>query len=122
MFGLAEKLEAIWLPDAEEPILLDHRTPELQLVQRIRDEAHRTAITHHRTLRDKAFTHSALEDIDGIGPQRRKALLKHFGSIKAVRAASREELAATPGMTAAAAQAVFAHFHPEEQAEGSTAP
>ena len=122
MFGLAEKLEAIWLPDAEEPILLDHRTPELQLVQRIRDEAHRTAITHHRTLRDKAFTHSALEDIDGIGPQRRKALLKHFGSVKAVRAASREELAATPGMTAAAAQAVFAHFHPEEQAEGSATP
>ena len=113
MFGLAEKLEAIWLPDADEPILLDHRTPELQLVQRIRDEAHRTAITHHRTLRDKAFTHSALDDIEGIGSKRRKALLKHFGSVKAVKAATLEELVATEGMTKTAAEAVYAWGHPQ---------
>ena len=111
MFGLAEKLEAIWLPDAEEPILLDHRTPELQLVQRIRDEAHRTAITHHRALRDKAFTHSALDDIPGIGPKRRKALLKHFGSVKAVKAATVEELLAAEGMNRTAAEAVYAWGH-----------
>ncbi len=119
MFGLAKKQEEIYLPDREEPILLDHRTPELQLIQRVRDEAHRTAITHHRGLRDKAFTHSALDDIDGIGPKRRKALLKRFGSLKAVKAASPEELAAAEGMTAAAARAVYAYFHPEENPERS---
>ena len=111
MFGLAEKLEAIWLPDAEEPILLDHRTPELQLVQRIRDEAHRTAITHHRALRDKAFTHSALDDIPGIGPKRRKALLKHFGSVKAVKAATMEELLSVEGMNRIAAKEVYSWGH-----------
>ncbi len=117
MFGLAEKEEAIWLPDAEEPILLDHRTPELQLVQRIRDEAHRTAITHHRALRDKAFTHSALDDSEGICPKRRKALLKRFGSVKAVKTATVEELSDTDGMTKAAAEAVYAWAHPETHKE-----
>ena len=107
MFGLAERLEEIWLPEAENPILLDHHRPELQLVQRIRDEAHRFGIIHHRKLRSKAFTHSQLEEIPGIGPQRRKSLLKHFGSLKAVRAATLEQLAQAPGMTAAAAKAVF---------------
>lgn len=107
MFGLAEKREEIWLPDAQEPILLDHRTPELQLVQRVRDEAHRFGIIHHRTLRGKASIHSQLEDIPGIGPARRKALLKAFGSLKAIREASREELLAVKGMNAAAADAVL---------------
>ena len=107
MFGLAEKREEIWLPEAEEPILLDHRTPELQLVQRVRDEAHRFGIIHHRTLRGKASIHSQLEDIPGIGPARRKALLKAFGSLKAIRHATREELLAVKGMNAAAADAVL---------------
>ena len=108
MFGLAERLEEIWLPDAEEPIVLDHHTPELQLVQRVRDEAHRFGIIHHRVLRARAFTHSQLEDIPGIGPKRRKALLKAFGSLKAVRAAEKEELLRVPGMTEPAAEAVLA--------------
>ena len=108
MFGLAERLEEIWLPDAEEPILLDHRTPELQLVQRVRHEAHRFGIIHHRTLRGKASIHSQLEDIPGVGPARRKALLKAFGSLKAIRAADTETLAAVPGMNRAAAEAVRA--------------
>ena len=108
MFGLAERLEEIWLPDAEEPILLDHRTPELQLVQRVRNEAHRFGIIHHRTLRGKASIHSQLEDIPGVGPARRKALLKAFGSLKAIRAADTEMLAAVPGMNRAAAEAVRA--------------
>ena len=107
MFGLAEKHEEIWLPEASEPILLDHRTPELQLVQRVRDEAHRFGIIHHRTLRGKASIHSQLEDIPGIGPARRKALLKAFGSLKAIRQATREELLAVKGMNAAAADAVL---------------
>ena len=106
MFGLAERLEEIWLPDRDSPIVLDHATPELQLVQRVRDEAHRCAITHHRTLRDKAFTHSQLDDIPGIGPKRRNALLKHFGSVKNVRAAGMEDLLRAPGMTRAAAESV----------------
>ena len=108
MFGLAERLEEIWLPDREEPLVLDHSTPELQLVQRVRDEAHRCAITHHRALRDAAFTHSQLEDIPGIGPARRKALLKHFGSLKAIRAATEEQLLEVRGMTKSAAAAVAA--------------
>ena len=108
MFGLAEREEEIYLPSQEEPIRLDHHTPELQLVQRIRDEAHRMAITHHRALRGAAFTHSQLEDIPGVGPARRKALLKHFGSLKAIRAASLEELLSVKGMNQPAAEAVAA--------------
>ena len=108
MFGLAERLEEIWLPDAEEPILLDHRTPELQLVQRVRNEAHRFGIIHHRALRGKASIHSQLEDIPGVGPARRKALLKAFGSLKAIKAADLETLAGVPGMNRAAAEAVKA--------------
>ena len=108
MFGLAKKQEEIYLPDREEPICLDHHTPELHLVQRIRDEAHRFGITHHRALRGKASIHSQLEDIPGIGPKRRKALLSHFGALKAIRAASLEELASAPGMSKPAAEAVWA--------------
>ncbi|MBQ7305534.1 MAG: excinuclease ABC subunit UvrC, partial [Clostridia bacterium] len=108
MFGLAEVGERIFLPRREEPICLDHHTPELHLVQRIRDEAHRFGITHHRALRGKAFVHSQLEDIPGIGPKRRKALLSRFGSLKAIREATEEELLATPGISKPAAEAVLA--------------
>ncbi len=106
MFGLAEKEEEIWLPGAEEPIRLDHHTPELQLVQRVRNEAHRFGIIHHRVLRARAFTHSQLEDIPGIGPERRKALLKTFGSLKAIREADVEAIAAVKGMSLKTAEAV----------------
>ena len=108
MFGLAEVGERIFLPGQEEPICLDHHTPELHLVQRIRDEAHRFGITHHRALRGKAFVHSQLEDIPGIGPKRRKALLSRFGSLKAIREATEEELLATPGISKPAAEALLA--------------
>ena len=108
MFGLAKKQEEIFLPDQEEPIVLDHRTPELQLVQRVRDEAHRFAITYHMGLRGKASIHSQLEDIPGIGPKRRKALLRHFGSLKAIREADLDALLAVPGMNRAAADSVLA--------------
>ena len=107
MFGLAKKQEEIFLPDREDPILLDHHTPELHLIQRVRDEAHRFCITHHRGLRGKASIHSQLEDIPGIGPKRRKALLTKLGSMKAIREASQEQLLAIPGMTKAAAEAVL---------------
>ena len=107
MFGLAKKQEEIFLPDREEPILLDHHTPELHLIQRIRDEAHRFCITHHRGLRGKASIHSQLEDIPGIGPKRRKALLTKLGSLKAIKEATAEQLLAVPGMNKAAAEAVL---------------
>ena len=113
MFGLAERLEEIWLPDCDTPVVLDHHTPALHLVQRIRDEAHRFAITHHRNLRGKASVHSSLEDIEGIGPNRRRALLAHFGSIKALKEAAEEEIAAVKGMSKTAARTVYVHFHPE---------
>jgi len=107
MFGLAKKQEEIFLPDREEPICLDHHTPELHLIQRVRDEAHRFCITHHRGLRGKASIHSQLEDIPGIGPKRRKALLTKLGSLKAIREATEEQLLAVPGMTKAAAESVL---------------
>ncbi|MBQ1946804.1 MAG: excinuclease ABC subunit UvrC [Clostridia bacterium] len=113
MFGLAERLEEIWLPGCDTPVVLDHHTPALHLVQRIRDEAHRFAITHHRNLRGKASVHSSLEDIEGIGPNRRRALLAHFGSIKALKEAAEEEIAAVKGMSKTAARTVYVHFHPE---------
>lgn len=106
MFGLAKKQEEIFLPDREAPILLDHHTPELHLIQRVRDEAHRFCITHHRALRGKASIHSQLEDIPGIGPKRRKALLTAFGSLKAIREATMEQLLAVPGMSKPAAEAI----------------
>jgi len=107
MFGLAKRLEEIYLPDRELPILLDKRSPALHLIQRIRDEAHRFAITHHRNLRGKENVHSQIDDIPQIGPVRRKALLKFFHSLQAVRNASLEELLAVPGMTRPAAEAVL---------------
>ena len=113
MFGLAKKLEEIWLPDCDTPVVLDHHTPALHLVQRIRDEAHRFGITHHRALRGKASVHSSLEDIEGIGPSRRRALLQHFGSIKAMREAEEAEIRAVKGMTQASARAIYACLHPE---------
>ncbi len=115
MFGLAKKREEIFLPGRADPILLDHHTPALHLIQRVRDESHRYAITFHRSLRTAASVHSRLEDIPGIGPERRRALVRHFGSVKAVSAASEEELASVRGMTRPAARAVYDHYHPAEK-------
>ena len=117
MFGLAKRLEEIFLPGREESILIDHHSPALQLIQRIRDEAHRFAITYHRGLRGKASVHSALEDIPGIGPARRRALLQYFKSIKAIREAELEELQQAPGMNAPAARAVYAWAHPSGEGD-----
>ena len=112
MFGLAKRLEEIYLPNQEEPVVLDHHTPALHLIQRIRDEAHRFAITYHRSLRGKASVHSSLEDIPGVGPARRRALLAHFGSIKKMREADQDELCTVKGMNKTAAAAVYAALHP----------
>ncbi|GER82604.1 UvrABC system protein C [Thermogemmatispora aurantia] len=98
--------EAIYLPRTAEPLLLPRTSQGLYLLQRIRDEAHRFGITYHRKLRSQRTFRSQLDEIPGIGPRRKQALLKHFGSVQAIREASVEELAAVEGMTRAAAEKV----------------
>ncbi len=108
--GLAKENEEIFIPGSPEPIILPRSSQGLYLVQRIRDEAHRFGITYHRKLRsDRAFT-SILDEIPGIGPRRKQALMKHFGSVRAISAASIEELAALEGMTHDAAKKVKEHI------------
>lgn len=114
MFGLAKRLEEIFLPGQKESILLDRHSPALHLIQRVRDEAHRFGITHHRNLRGKASVHSQLEDIPGIGPTRRRALLTHFRTLEAIREASIDDLCAVQGMSRPAAEAVRAFFEAKE--------
>lgn len=105
--GLAKQREELFVPGKRTSILLPRDSEGLFLVQRIRDEAHRTAITYHRNQRQKTGLTSTLESAPGIGPKRRQALLKAFeGDVTAIKAASVEELAAVPGMTLAAAQAL----------------
>jgi excinuclease ABC subunit C len=109
--SLAKRIEEVFIPGRAAPLVLDHSTPELQLLQRVRDEAHRFAITHHRTRRDKAMTSSLLDELPGVGPARKRALLAHFGSPDAVVAASREELQAVPGLPAKVARELHGHLH-----------
>ena len=96
--GLAKRLEEVWLPGEEYPVILPRSSEGLYLLQRVRDEAHRFAITYHRQKRGKAATASVLDDVPGLGPARRAALLKHFGSVRKLRTASIEEIAAVPGI------------------------
>ena len=96
--GLAKRLEEVWLPGEEYPVILPRSSEGLYLLQRVRDEAHRFAIAYHRAKRGKAATTSALDDVPGLGPARRKALLKQFGSVRKLGAASIEEIAAVPGI------------------------
>jgi excinuclease ABC subunit C len=111
VIALAKRVEEVFLPGRSEPLVLDHSTPELQLLQRIRDEAHRFAITHHRSRRDSAMTGSLLDGLPGIGPSRKRALLTHFGSPDAILAASREELQGVPGLPAKTARDIHALLH-----------
>ena len=105
--GLAKRFEELFVKDVSEPIVLDRTSQALYLVQRVRDEAHRFAITYHRGVRSKAGIQSALDGIQGIGPKRKRALLRKFGSVKGIREAGVEEIAATPGFTKALAQKVL---------------
>ena len=111
VISLAKRIEEVFIPGREEPLLLDHDTPELQLLQRVRDEAHRFAITHHRIRRDRAMTASILDELPGVGPARKRALLTHFGSPDAVLNASREELEAVPGLSGKLARDVYRELH-----------
>ena len=112
MFGLAKRIEEIVLPDCEDSLLLDRASPALHLIQRLRDEAHRFAITHHRKLRAKRSVASALSTVPGVGEKRRRALLTHFRSVEALRAATVEQLAAVEGMNRPAAENVWNFLHP----------
>jgi excinuclease ABC subunit C len=109
--SLAKRIEEVFFPGLATPLRLPHDTPELQLLQRIRDEAHRFAITHHRTRRDRAMTESILDELPGIGPTRKRALLKHFGSPDAVLAATREDLESVPGLPAKVGRELYGHLN-----------
>jgi len=104
--GLAKRLEEVWLPDRADPLILPRTSEALYLLQRVRDEAHRFAITYHRQRRSKSLTVSALDDVPGLGELRRKALLRAFGSVKRLRAATVEEIAEVPGVGRRTAEAV----------------
>jgi excinuclease ABC subunit C len=111
VISLAKRVEEVFIPGRSRPLLLDHHTPELQLLQRVRDEAHRFAIVHHRNRRDRAMTASILDELRGVGPARKRALLKHFGSPEAVAEASRDELAAVPGVPGKLAAEIYTQLN-----------
>jgi excinuclease ABC subunit C len=111
--GLAKRLEEVWLPGEEYPLILSRTSEGLYLLQRVRDEAHRFAITYHRQKRGKAATVSALDAVPGLGPARRSALLKHFGSVRAVSQASAQEIAAVPGIGPRLAETIMAALRGE---------
>jgi excinuclease ABC subunit C len=104
--GLAKRLEEVWLPGQEDPVILPRSSEGLYLLQRVRDEAHRFAITHHRSRRSKSMVESVLDDVPGLGEVRRKTLIKHFGSLKKLRAATVEEIAEVPGIGPRTAEAI----------------
>jgi excinuclease ABC subunit C len=110
MAGLAKRFEELHLPDRAAPVVLPRRSQALYLVQRIRDEAHRFAITYHRDVRGKRALHSELDEIEGIGPGRKKALLKRFGSVRRIRDASVEEVASVPGISRELAERLKGHL------------
>lgn len=105
--SLAERLEEIFQEDDPDPIVLPRSSPALQLLQQVRDEAHRFALTYHRRLRGKRQSRSALDQIQGVGPKRKRALLRHFGSVKRLREASLEEIMAVPGIPAEVAERIY---------------
>ena len=108
--GLAKRLEEVWLPGDDQPVILPRSSEGLYLLQRVRDEAHRFAITYHRAKRSRSVTKSALDDVPGLGPARKQALLRHFGSVKRLRAATAEQIRAVPGIGPATAETIVAAF------------
>jgi excinuclease ABC subunit C len=114
LVGLAKRLEEVWLPGEAYPTILPRTSEGLYLLQRVRDEAHRFAITFHRERRSKSMTVSALDGIPGLGETRRKALMTRFGSLKRLRAASVEELAEVPGIGPRTAASIAAALHRDE--------
>ncbi|WP_327091788.1 excinuclease ABC subunit UvrC [Nonomuraea sp. NBC_01738] len=104
--GLAKRLEEVWLPTDDQPVIMPRSSEGLYLLQRVRDEAHRFAITYHRNKRSKSVKESALDGVPGLGPARRQALLKHFGSVKRLRDATVTEICEVPGIGQATAEVI----------------
>lgn len=113
VIGLAKRLEEVWVPAEPDPVILPRRSDGLYLLQRVRDEAHRFAIAYHRSKRSKRMTASALDSVRGLGETRRRALVSHFGSVAAIRAATVEEISTVPGIGAVTAAAVLAALSDE---------
>lgn len=116
LVGLAKRLEEVWIPDSEDPLILPRNSQALFLLQHIRDEAHRFAITYHRNQRSKRMKASVLDSIPGLGPARRRELVKHFGSVKRLKEASVEDIAEVTGFGPRLAETIFSHLHPEPSA------
>ena len=118
--GLAKRLEEIWLPGNPDPIILPRNSEGLYLLQRVRDEAHRFAITFHRSRRSKIMLESLLDEIADLGPTRRAALLDRYGSVAAIKKASAEDISQTPGIGVRLAEAISKHlsqFQTQSQAK-----
>ena len=115
--GLAKRLEEVWLPGEDSPVILPRTSEGLYLLQRVRDEAHRFAITYHRAKRSKALAVSELDSVPGLGPARRATLLRHFGSVRRLASASEAEIAGLPGIGPRVASAVLAALRPEPPTE-----
>jgi excinuclease ABC subunit C len=109
--SLAKRIEEVYMPGRPAPLRLAHDTPELQLLQRVRDEAHRFAIEFHRGRRDRAMTRSILDELPGVGPARKRSILQHFGSPERFLDASREELEAVPGLPGKVARDIHAYVN-----------
>ena len=110
MIALAKRIEEIFVPGKSEPIVLRKDNPTLHMIQRLRDEAHRFAITYHRRLRQKALSASVLDEIPNVGPKRKQALLQHFGSIEAIREASLDRLLSVKGIPRSVAENIRKHL------------
>jgi excinuclease ABC subunit C len=111
VISLAKRIEEVFLPGSRAPLRLAHDTPELQLLQRVRDEAHRFAIEFHRGRRDREMTRSVLDELPGVGPARKRSILQHFGSPERFLSASREELEAVPGLPGKVARDIHAYVN-----------
>jgi excinuclease ABC subunit C len=117
--GLAKRFEEVYVGDRPEPLRIPRDSEALYLLQQVRDEAHRFAITYHRKLRERSMTRSVLDDVVGLGPTRRKRLLREFGSVKRLRALTEEELVTVPWLPAAVARALYRRLHGDDVGESS---
>ncbi|TLH68702.1 excinuclease ABC subunit UvrC [Mycolicibacterium phocaicum] len=122
VIGLAKRLEEVWVPEQPDPLIMPRNGEGLYLLQRVRDEAHRFAISYHRSKRSKRMTASVLDAIPGLGEHRRKALVTHFGSVARLKEAGVDELTAVPGIGAATAQAVVDALRSDSQPDSGAAP
>jgi len=111
VISLAKRAEEVFVPDRPDPIVLERHSPGLQLLQRVRDEAHRFALGFHRQRRETKAKESIFDTLPGVGPVRRRALLNHFGSAERFLAATQEELEGVPGMPAKTARSIYAQLH-----------